>query len=80
MEIRGNETRFTVVNLDAGVLYHFRLILAGGRGLGPQIPSLPSSDLFSLCPSLLLFCSLSQTVKRYQAKLKNMTQRVDSRS
>ena len=33
MEIRGNATGLSVTQLTPGVLYHFRLILAGGRGV-----------------------------------------------
>ena len=34
MEIRGNESNFQVTGLSEGTLYHFGLILAGGRGTG----------------------------------------------
>ena len=33
MEIRGNETSFTVTSLSRGAMYHFRLVLAGDRGV-----------------------------------------------
>ena len=34
IEIRGNETSFQVGELSTGVLYHFRLTVAGGRSTG----------------------------------------------
>jgi hypothetical protein len=37
MEIEGNETNFEVAGLSPGVLYLFRLTIAGGRSTGLRV-------------------------------------------